>query len=233
VFADFSPYENQVKKTLQYLHYYFPDYAAPKKIITYIGPLDGYGDILDVDAFVVGLHHHLGKGFSMYQSELVMTTYPEYITSRFGPDYIAINCMRNVISDMFPEKMEDKTLVIQMVEKGKRLYLLQKLVPFAQENMLIGYSDIQYKACKEKEAVIWDLFLQNNLLQSIDNGAIKNYVGEGPKTPELGESAPGNIGSFCGWQIINKYMKKNPNTKLDELMRSDAEMIFQKTKYKP
>lgn len=134
---------------------------------------------------------------------------------------------------MFPEKMEDKTLVIQMVEKGKRLYLLQKLVPFASENMLIGYSDSQFKACREKEAVIWDLFLQNNLLQSIDNGTIKNYLGEGPKTPELGESAPGNIGSFCGWQIINKYMLKFPNTKLDELMRTDAEIIFQKAKYKP
>jgi hypothetical protein len=233
VFSNFLPYENQVKKSLQYLHYYFPKYPAPKKLITYIGPMDGYGDILDVDAFIVGLHQHLGSNYSMYKSELVRETYPDYISNRFEPDYIAINCMKNIVTDMFPEKIEDKTLVIQMVEKGKRLFVLQKLVPFANDDQLIGYSSKQYTACKEREAIIWDFFIQNNILQSIDNSMIKNYIGEGPKTQELGESSPGNIGSFCGWQIVKKYMDKFPDTSLETLMNTDAESIFQKAKYKP
>lgn len=32
VFADFTPYEKEIKKALQYLKYYFPDYKAPKKL---------------------------------------------------------------------------------------------------------------------------------------------------------------------------------------------------------
>ncbi len=233
VFADFSPYEKQIKKSVQYLHHYFPKYPAPKKIITYIGPMDGYGDILDADAFIVGLHQHLGSNFSMYKSELVRTTYPDYIGNRFTPDYIAINCMKNIAGDMYPEKIEDKSLVVQMVEKGKRLYLLQKLVPFAKEHELIGYTEKQLKESLEREAYIWDLFVQNNILQSIDNSIIKNYIGEGPKTPELGEASPGNIGSFCGWQIVKKYMNKFPETGLDALMNTNAETIFEKAKYKP
>ena len=233
IFADFSSYENEIKKSLQYLHYYFPKYPVPNKVITYIGPMDGYGDILDVDALIVGLHQHLGSNFSLYKSELVRTTYPDYISSRFTPDYITINCMKNIISDMYPEKIEDKTLVVQMFEKGKRLYLLQKLVPFAKDYQLIGYTEKQYSECSEREAIIWDLFIQNNILQSIDNNIIKNYIGEGPKTPELGDASPGNIGSFCGWQIIKKYMDKFPETDLDVLIKTDAETIFQKAKYKP
>jgi hypothetical protein len=233
VFSDFSPYEKEVKKSLQYLKYYFPSYAAPKKIITYIGPLDGYGDILDVDAFMVGLHHHLGANFSMYKSELVRTTYPEYISNRFEPDYIAINCMKNVVADMYPEKTADKTLVVQMIEKGKQLYLLQKLVPFAKDHQLIGYTEKQFKESKQREAIIWDLFLQNNFLQSIDNNIIKNYIGESPKTAELGEASPGNIGSFSGWQIVQKFMNKFPETTLPGLMKTDAEIIFEKARYKP
>lgn len=233
LFSDFSPYEKQIKKAAQYLHYYFPNYPIPKKIITYIGPLDGFGDILDTDAFIVGLHQHLGSNFSMYKTELVRNTYPDYISSRFTPDFIVINCMKNIVLDMYPEKIADKTLVVQMVEKGKQIYLLQKLVPFAQQNRLIGFTVKQLKESQEREAVIWDLFVQNNFLQSIDNNIIKNYIGESPKTAELGEASPGNIGTFCGWQIVKKYMDNFPETTLDSLMKTDAEIIFQQAKYKP
>ena len=195
--------------------------------------MDGYGDILDVDAFMVGLHQHLGSEYSLYKSALVRETYPEYISKRFEPGSIAVNCMKNVVLDMYPEKPDDKTLVAQMVEKGKRLYLLQKLVPFSKDHELIGYTELQLKQSKEREAAIWDLFVQNNLLQSIDNSVIKNYIGESPKTAELGEAAPGNIGSFAGWQIVQKFMSKFPKTTLQELMNTDAETLFSQAKYKP
>lgn len=232
-FPNFSGYEAAIKKGLQYAKYYFPGYVAPTKIVTYIGPLDGDGDILYPNLFTVGLHQHLGRNFSMYSTEWVRQTYPDYITARFEPAYIAINCMKNIVSDIYPEKLEDKSLVVQMVEKGKGLYLLQKLLPDTKENKLIGYTEKQWKESKEHEAAIWDLFVQNNFLQSIDYNIIKNYIGEAPKTQELGEASPGNIGSFCGWQIVNKYMDKFPSTALPELLAMDAENIFKEAKYKP
>jgi len=233
VFADFTPYENDIRKALQFLKYYFPAYKAPHNIITYIGPLDGYGDILAEDAFIIGLHHHLGKQFSLYASPTVQEVYAGYISERFEPAYIAVNCMKNIVLDMFPEKSEDQSLIIQMVEKGKKLYMLSKLLPGAAENKLIGYTEKQLKDCYAHEAIVWDLFVKNGLLQTIDNNIIKNYVGEGPKTQELGEDSPGNIGSFAGWQIVKKFMEKNPATKLPELMAIPAETIFEKAKYKP
>lgn len=233
VFKDFTPYEKEIKQGLQFVKYYFPTYKDRKTIITYIGPLDGYGDILTDDAILVGLHHHLGKNFSLYKSAFVQETYPEYISNRFEPDYIAVNCMKNIVNDLYPEKMDDKPLVQQMVEKGKRLFILSKLLPKTEEYKLIGYTKEQLKAVYEHEAAVWDLFVQNNFLQTIDNNIIKNYIGEGPKTQELGEASPGNIGSFAGWQIIKKFMQKNPKTSLVELMTRDAETIFQQAKYKP
>ena len=233
VFADFTPYENEIKNGLQYLQYYFPKYKAPHNIITYIGPMDGYGDVITDDALAVGLHVHLGKNYSAYKSTWVQETYPEYVTNRFEPSYISINCMKNIMNDMYPEKNEDKTLIIQMVEKGKRLYLLSKLLPGKEEYKLIGYTAKQLKDCYANEGQIWDLFIQNNFLQTIDNNVIKNYVAEGPKTQELGDGSPGNIGSFAGWQIVKKYMDKNPKTTLDQLMNADAEIIFQEARYKP
>jgi hypothetical protein len=234
VFKEFAPYEIEIKKSLQYVKYYFPAYKTPDKIITYIGPLNGYGDIsISEEALVVGLHLHIGKNFSLYQSELVQQTYPDYISRRFEPGYITVNCMKNIVLDMYPEKLEEKTLVQQMVEKGKRLYLLSKFVPATEEEKLMGYTKEQLTEGYKHEKNIWDLFVQNNLLQTIDENLIKNYIGESPKTQELGDASPGNIGSFAGWQIVKKYMENNPELTLQKLMITDNDTIFQGAKYKP
>jgi len=36
-----------------------------------------------------------------------------------------------------------------------------------------------------------------------------------------------------GWQIVKKFMQKNPKYTLQQLMAADAETIFQQGKYKP
>jgi hypothetical protein len=233
IFSDFSPYEKEIRKGLQYVKYYFPHYKAPEKIITYIGPLDGYGDIIAEEGFLIGLQHHLGKNYSLYKTELVQQTYPEYISSRFEPDYIAVNCMKNVMLDIYPEKENDKALVNQMIEKGKRLYILSKFLPDADEYKLMGYTEQQMKDCHIQEPRIWDMFIKNGYLQATDKNISKNFIGEGPKTQELGEGAPGNIGSYTGWQIVKKYMLKSPVTTLQQLINLDEETILQAAKYKP
>lgn len=233
LFGDFSSYEKELEHALQFQKHYFPQYPTPEKLITYIGPLDGQGDGVADNALVVGLHHHLGATASFYQNEWLQSTYPAYISRRFEPATIAINCMSALIRDMYPENAADAALIDQMVEKGKRLFILQKLLPEHPEHLLIGYTEAQLKDCYKHEAVIWNFFGSNELLQSTDYNAIKNYVTDGPKTQELGEASPGNIGSFVGWQIVKKFMKKNSETTLVALMKTPATAIIEKAKYKP
>jgi len=233
VFPDFSKYETELSQALKHVAYYFPSYKLPKKIITYIGPLDGYGDILDEDAIIVGLHHHLGKSYSLYQSPYLQETYPVYISNRFEPDRITVNTIRNIVSDLYPDAPEDKSLIIQMVEKGKRLWLMSKLLPKTDEYKIIGYSENQFDESMDHEKSIWNLFIQNNLLQTLDYNVIKNYIGEAPKTQELGEASPGNIGSFAGWQIVKAFVEKNPSITPAQLMSTDPELLYRESKYKP
>jgi len=233
LFNDFSPYEKEIKKGLQYVKYYFPNYKLPQQIITYIGPADGVGDAITKDALIIGLQVHLGKNNPLYKTTFVQETYPEYVSQRFEPGYIVVNCMKNIVEDLYPEKSEEKPLVNQMIENGKRLYILSKLLPETEEYKIMGYTEDQMKDSYKHEAVIWDLFIKNSFLQVTDKNIIKNYVAESPKTQELGEGAPGNIGSFTGWQIVKKYMQKKPETTLQELINLDTEIIFQEAKYKP
>lgn len=241
LFRNFENIEEEVKKGLQYVKYYFPEYKLPTRLITFIGPMDayyeasmgGYGDVITQDGLAVGLQLHMGRNYSLYKSEMGQLLYPTYISSRFTPENIPVNCMKNVIDDIYPESLTGKSLVEQMVEKGKRLYVLDKILPHTPDSLKIGYTGRQLKGCLENEGLIWNHFLTNNLLYNNDPGTVKDYVNDGPFTQALGEGSPGFIGLFVGWQIVKKYMEKNSKLTLPQLLKTDARKLFGESKYKP
>lgn len=241
MYKDFSKETEAIKKGLQYVKYYFPQYKIPGSVITFIGPINAnfetsfgvQGDVLTPVSFGVGLQLHLGQYFSFYRSQEGLEQYPDYISTNFDAAHIPINCMKNIVDDMFPDRSNGKALIEQIVDKGRRMYLLTRFLPKTPEYMCIGYTDQQMKDAYKNEAVIWNLFLNNDLLNKTDQDIVKNYIGESPKTQELGEGAPGNIGTFSGLQIIKKYMEKFPETSLNDLMKKDAREIYDKSKYKP
>jgi hypothetical protein len=241
MYKDFSKQTEAIKKGLQYVKYYFPQYKIPGSIITFIGPINAnfqtsfgiQGDVLTTTSFGIGLQLHMGQYFSFYRSPEGLEQYPDYISGNFDAAHIPVNCMKNIVDDMFADRSNGKALIEQMVEKGKRIYLLSRFLPNTPEYLCIGYTSQQMKDAYANEAVIWNLFLNNNLLNQSDPDMVKNYVGESPKTQELGEGAPGNIGTFSGLQVVKKYMEKFPETTLEELMKTDARDIYNKSKYKP
>jgi hypothetical protein len=233
VLKEWDDIQTDIRKGLQFVKHYFPAYKAPAKVITFIGPMEGYSDVITRDALAVGLQLHLGSQFSMYTSEVGQSLYPTYISRRFTPDYIPVNCMKNIIDDISPEQTTGKPLVEQMVEKGKRLYVLDKLMPYTADTLKLGYTKKQLDGCFENEGRIWNFFLTNNLLLTTEPALLKGYMTDAPNTPELGNQSPGAIGLFVGRQIVRKYMDKHGDLSLAELLQTNATKIFEESKYRP
>jgi len=241
LYKNFDKETEAIKKGLQFVKYYFPQYKVPESIITFIGPINAnfetsfgvQGDVLTTNGFGIGLQLHLGKDLSFYKSREGLEQYPEYISKNFDEQHISVNCMRNIVDDLFPDKNNGKALIEQIIDKGRRMFLLTKFLPYTPEFECIACTKQQMKDCYKNEAIIWDFFLNNDLLNKTDQNIVQNYIGESPKTPELGEDAPGNIGTFSGLQIVKKFMEKFPETTLSELMKTDAREIYNKSKYKP
>jgi hypothetical protein len=232
-FPSFSVYQQQIENAFQFIQYYFPKYPLPKKIITFTGPIEGISCALTANAVAIGLQSHLGENYSTYKTEYINEIYPAYKTRKFAPEYITVNCIKNIIDDMYPQNIAGKPLVEQMIDAGKRLYLLDAILPKTPDSIKTGYTQRQLEGCYKNEKYIWTYFINNNLLFEIDPSIISEYVNDGPNTPELGSEAPGFIGQFTGWQIVKKWMGKNENVSLDELMKTGNKKIYEEAKYKP
>lgn len=240
-FGDLGPAVDELKKGLQRVKHHFPAYETPTRLITFIGPLDayaegrtgGYGDIITPDGLGVGLQLHLGSDAEIYTAEQGQRLYPRYISRRFDPSTIPVNCMKNLVDDLFQGLQTDRTLLDFMVDKGKRMYLLDLFLPKTPDTLKTGYTKAQLEGAEENEALIWNFFLKNDLIYETEGSRIRPFLGDGPKTPELGDGSPGHIGLFTGRQIVRAYMRRNPGVTADSLLRTDAKTILNGSAYKP
>lgn len=233
-FSNLNDVVEELSLGLKLTKYYFPKYQLPKKIITFVGPIDGVATVPTNDNDIaIGLQAFLGKNYPAYQSLYIQQTYPSYKTYRFERQYIAMNCIKNNLNILFPYNNSGRPLCERMVEEGRRLYVLDALLPNTADSIKTGYTVNQLAECNNNEQNIWSYFVQNNLLFEREPSKVSPYVTDGPKTPELSETAPGNIGTFAGWQIVKKWMNKNPSISLQQLMQMPVMQIFNEANYAP
>ncbi len=229
------------KEALKLVKYYFPTYRLPSQFITFIGPMDafatnqtgGSGDIITTDALAAGLHLHLGSDADVYNTEQGMQLYPNYISRRFTPSYIPVNAMKNIIDDILPPVKQGSPLIDIFIDHGKRMYVLDALLPELSDTLKLGYTASQLKGAEKNEGLIWNYFLENNLLYETDMFKTRSFTNDAPSTIEFGEGSPGFISLFIGRQIIRTYMDKYPDTDIKTLLSMDGKKILAASKYKP
>lgn len=231
-FENTAELKEELTQAFKYVKYYFPAYQVPK-VVTYIGPFDAPGVAITQHALAIGLQLFAGKDFSFYTSPEGQNLYPAYISRRFEPQYITPNCMKAVINDLFPDNSAGTNLIEQMVEKGKRWYLLDHFLPDTPDSLKTDYTQQQLKWCEKNEGQVWNLILQNTDLYTTDPEIIKNYIGEAPHTEGMTDFSPGNIGQWIGWQIVKAYANKHTDVTPEALMRLETKKIFNEAKYKP
>lgn len=235
--------EQDLRQALRYMQYYVPGWKpdSPFVITTFIGPMDvfepfplgDYGDVRTADGVGIALQLHLGGNEPLYEDGRQAGIFFDYQVRRFTPAMMLVNSAKNIITDAFPYNASGNTLVEEMIEKGKRLYLLDKILPLTEDSLKLGYTGEQVRGCFANEALIWNYFVKNDLLFSKESSVNQAYIKDGPKTAELGDGAPGYIGLFTGRQIVRAFMKKYPGTAMADLMKKPAKALLDEAGYKP
>lgn len=242
LYKNFNPVKAELSKGFQYVKYYFPSYQVPS-VITTVGPMDALAPMsnnepspnyMGENFLAIGLQFYLGKDYAIYNDAgYISSIAPQYRSRRFSKEFIPTDVFMLVIDDLYPDSSNRFPLIERFVEKGKRLYLLNKFLPQTNDTLLIGYTGKQLDWCKESERSIYNFFIQQNLLFEMDPALTQNFTTDGPSTQGMPESSPGNIGAYLGWEIVKAYINKHPDLSPQRFMQTPNKKIFDESGYKP
>lgn len=225
--------EDQLTDVFKHFKYYFPDFKTPH-VITIISDFG-------LSAFTVGaqneilgiaLQMYLGAGSKVYRQ--LQNPFPDFMIRKFSKEYIVSSSVAALAQGMFDRFRGGNKLLDQMIWNGKLLFLAKKILPASADSITTGFSKKSLDWLAQNETPVWKYFLKNNLLYNGDQLQIKKYVTDGPTTSGMPAESPGNVGSWVGLRIVEKYMQENPGISLSELMTErSAQKILTLSKYKP
>ena len=227
-FGDFADVESELEQLFQHLKYHFPETNAPR-IITVTSEVDYRNKVIVTDTIaLIALDTYLGEDHEFYGG------IQKYLRQNFKKDQI-IPDMAQEYAKKYTYQPKKKTLLEEMIYYGKLLYVKDKVIPFKQEAVRIGYTEKQLAWAKENESEIWRYFVDRELLYSTDSKLPARFINPAPFSKfylELDTESPGRLGQYIGWQIVRAYMDNTDST-LKRMLITDAETIFKDSKFKP
>lgn len=185
------------------------------------------------DGLGVGLDMFLGDQFPYATVHPANPNFSQYLVRTYNKDHMARKIAEVLVEDQMlpPAKSDFLTL---MIWGGKKLYLMDRLLDFKSDSIVIEYTGEQYAWCQENESQIWNHFFEEDLFYETNLTKFNKLIAPAPKSPGMPPEAPGQTGNYMGWQIIKAYMKRYPETSIRDLINLvDAQNLLDQSKYKP
>ena len=230
VFADFTPYKNDLEQAFRYYKYYFPEKEVPN-VYTFIGRDLSHPSIA-VDSGVLGvaIDKYMGRNCELYH----LAGFYKYMADKMVPERLVADCIRGWGMSEFPYNDSTNNLLNNIIYEGKIMYFTRKILPEAPDTIITGFTADQLKFCKNNEYNMWNFMVENKLMFSTDYFTINKYVGEGPFTKDFSPESPARAAVWIGYRIIEAFMKKNPKVTFQELMTmDDGQYILERSGYNP
>ena len=228
VFGDFTEEKSQLVDLFKHVKYYHSDFKTPK-IISLITNLDYENKVIYADSLLfVSLDMYLGKRNNVYKE------FPLYLAQNFDKSQLIVDIAERISHKYFGS--DKKRLFLDlMINEGKKMYMIDSYLPLVSDVQKIGYTQEKFDWVLANESQLWKYFVSNKLLYSTDSELYTRFIANAPFSKfyiDIDKESPGKIGVWLGWQIVRSYMRNN-NVTLQQLLQTNAEEIFRKSKYKP
>jgi hypothetical protein len=228
VFGDLSGLKAQFQEAFTNLKYYYPDFTPPK-VQTVISGIDT--DLFVSDTLIiVSLDFFLGQG-ARYRPKMY-----DYLLRQYGKDNIvpSVLLVYGISNRVNRTDVNNKTVLADMIAYGKSFYFAKHMLPCMPDSTFIWYTPEEIEGSRKNQDLIWARFIKDEVLYSTSHMMKQKYLGDRPKTLEVGESCPGRIGQWVGWQIVNSYGKSHPDASVKEIMELESPQdLFRESGYRP
>ncbi|WP_299523334.1 gliding motility lipoprotein GldB [uncultured Lutibacter sp.] len=228
VFKDFESEKLQIEDLFKHVKYYHANFESPK-IVTLITNLDYENKVVYADSLLfVSLDMYLGKDSDVYQD------FPLYIAQNFDKSHLVVDIAKS-ISERYFITNKSRQFIDLMINEGKKMYLIDSYLPSVSDAQKMGYAVEKLDWVEANESQLWKYFIENKLLYSTNSNLYTRFIANAPFSKfyiDIDKESPGSVGVYIGWQIVRSYMNNNDVT-LQQLLQTNTEEIFKKSKYKP
>jgi hypothetical protein len=225
--------EKGLQEAFQKIKKLYPSTRIPK-IRTVFSGFGGIGQfpaqdlVISDSLIVIGLDYFMGKN-GLY---LPPNTY-SYQMRRMSPEAILGQIILLYSAKFNLHESENSTLLGDMIWYGKGYYFTKNILPTLPDSLLFGYSSKEMAETEAYQSLIWEHFIDKSLLYKQDEYSKTKYLGERPKTTEIGPACPGSIGRWLGYTIVTRFQHKNESKNLVQIMQTkDANIILQGSGYR-
>ncbi len=233
VLSNFGGLNENLSFSMKHYYYYFPN-TPEITFYTYISNLDFQYPILyspEQSICFAAVDLYLGQDKKYYNTQ------QEYQNYFKQPAFLVRDCIYAVTEIHVSRKEESASLLDDMIYYGRRLYILEKMMPQKDKTIIIQYPPDKLQFCESNERTIWAYFIENNFLFDTSQDLKRRFIELAPFSKfrmKFDNETPGMIGRWIGWQIVSAYMENNPSVTLEELGKeTDSRKILKLSEYKP
>ncbi|MEZ5000152.1 MAG: hypothetical protein R2744_12440 [Bacteroidales bacterium] len=230
-FSSLESLEKSLSGAWTMYNHYFPGAGVPR-IYSFVS---GFNNSMVVGDSImgIGLDRYLGEGCSYYP----MLGIYNYQVKKMVPEKIPSDCIYAWAASTWllnEEQEGGNTLLASMMHEGKLLYFTRCMLPFEPDSLLFGFTASQVEFCSNNEAQMWDYLVEYDLLFNTDPFTIRKFTGEAPFTTAFTNESPGRAATWLAFRIIEKYMERNQQVTLADLMADENyRQILEKARYSP
>lgn len=224
-FDDRSALQTNINGGFKYLKAHFPNEKYPEHIVFLNSLFRSSAASFEKD-IAIGLEQYLGPDAAVIK-ELPTNEYYQWYKDGMEAKFLERDALASWISANHMKELKSGSLAESMIWWGKVLYFVEASFPKAGKDIIIRYSEEDYKWAIENEASFWQYLVDQKLLFVMDERTKANMLQEGPFTPGLPEKGPDRLGQFLGWRMVQQYMENNADLPLSELKNIGYNEILQ------
>ncbi len=224
-FPNISDVESDLTNAFKYIKHYFPEFKIPK-VYTFVSGLNS-DLVVTEDIIVIGLDYFLPATHA-FQPDIA-----RYMAERYEKPYLVPMIILAISSQFNAVDPKDNTLLSEMIYYGKAYHFVKAIMPCTSDQYIIGYTPDEISECYDNEEFIWSHFVENELLYETNPFEIRKYIGEAPFTDAISTKAPGRLGRWLGWNIVDDYQANRAVTLPELMQESNSETIFRQSGYRP
>lgn len=181
---------------------------------------------------LIALNHYLGPDSPAYQG------WDEYRKVNKRPDMIPYDLAEALVAIQYPYSPIDghDNVMARMLYEGVMTEAKMRLVPDATLPAAMGFTNEQFKDLQENREFIWNKLNSEQMLYSSDEALMDRLFKPLPFSTPISNAAPGRTVRFTGHEIIRYYLKNNPGTTLEQMLKPEfysSPETLRKSQYVP